>query len=469
MNSALSIEREFLDAPIGDRRLQKRLCAIATAVASAPDRSFPVSARSAAALRATYRFVNSETVTPDAVLRPHVLQTAARAAEVGCALVVHDTTQFEFPGEAEREGLGFVRSRDDQGFSLHCALAVAADGSRRPLGVVAQHTWTRTEKKPKRQRGGETFKDPKRESKRWGNLVDEVEDRLGSLPVVHVMDCEADAFPLLQSLVQNERRFVIRMRQDRVVLDEDDERAGYASEPIATAPWKVRFAVPLSRRSARRMPGATHDQRSERSATLSVSSTRIRLKAPVYIAAADRDPVDINVVHVIEMDPPEDDEPVSWVLLTTEPNSTADDVLRVIEMYRTRWLIEEFFKALKSGCAVEKRQLESYDALANALAIFIPIAWQLLLLRSLHRTRADDPAELVLTPTQIDVLRARLPKLMPASATVDHALRAIAYLGGHFIKKLPGWQVLGRGFDELLKLEEGWRLAQNYAERSGQS
>jgi hypothetical protein len=132
----------------------------------------------------------------------------------------------------------------------------------------------------------------------------------------------------------------------------------------------------------------------------------------------------------------------------------------VIEIYRTRWLIEELFKALKTGCAIEKRQLESYEALTNALAMFLPIAWQLLLLRSMERTETSAVAKEALTPTQIQILRARVPKF-PADPTVSDALRAVAYMGGHFVKTPPGWMVLGRGLVKLLDLEAGFLLAQS--------
>jgi hypothetical protein len=177
----------------------------------------------------------------------------------------------------------------------------------------------------------------------------------------------------------------------------------------------------------------------------------------------------VNVVHAIELDPPAGCEAVSWVLLTTEPVASREDILRVLKAYRARWLIEEFFKALKTGCKVQQMQLETYHGLTNGLAIFLPIAWQALLLRSTHRNEPAAPAERVLSPTQIAVLRAKLPKLMPARATVDDALRAVAYVGGHFIKKLPGWQVLCRGFEELLMIEEGWKLAQELQKNCGPS
>jgi hypothetical protein len=464
MNQA-AIEREFVGASLGDRRLDRRLLQIVSMVAAAPDLSFPRAASTQAALRAAYRFMSNESVTPESIVRPHREQTKARARAAEAVLVVHDTTQLEFSGEAEREGLGFIRTEDDQGFLLHCSLAVAAGGSRRPLGVIANHTWTRTTRKGRR-RGSESFNDNGRESSRWWDQIKKSEERLDGVPAIHVADREADAFPLMQKMIEHAYRFVIRMRQDRVVADEDGERAGYASETISAAPWAVKLSVPLSRRAGKAMPASKHPARDARIAELSVSASRLWLKAPAYIPAEEGEPVPVNVVHVLEQNAPGGVDPVSWVLLTSEPVDTHEQMLAVLEAYRTRWLIEEFFKALKTGCAIEKRQLETYDALVNALAIFLPIAWQILTLRSTHRTEPDAPAERVMTPTQIDVLRARYPKLMPPNATVGHALTAVAHLGGHFIKKLPGWQILGRGMEDLLMLEEGWLLARNSRETS---
>jgi hypothetical protein len=164
-------------------------------------------------------------------------------------------------------------------------------------------------------------------------------------------------------------------------------------------------------------------------------------------------------VCVREVDAPEGVEPIAWVLMTTEPIATAKQVREVVEIYRTRWMIEELFKALKTGCAFESRELESYDTLTNALGIFLPVAWNLLLMRATVDATPDVPAEAVLTRVQIALLRARLPKLVPAKPTASDALRAVAYLGGHFIKRRPGWLVLGRGLEELLSMEIGWRLA----------
>ena len=129
-------------------------------------------------------------------------------------------------------------------------------------------------------------------------------------------------------------------------------------------------------------------------------------------------------------------------------------------------MIEEFFKALKTGCAVEKRQHESLHALLNAVAICLPIAWNLLLLRNLARSTPEAPATEVLTPTQIDVLRACASPKLDRTPTVRQVLFAVAALGGHLKNNgEPGWQVLGRGMEYLLTLEIGWLAGSKKSDR----
>jgi hypothetical protein len=151
---------------------------------------------------------------------------------------------------------------------------------------------------------------------------------------------------------------------------------------------------------------------------------------------------------------------VEWTLATTEPIATVADIERIVDVYSARWVIEEYFKAIKTGCAYEKRQLESMHTLLNGLAVFVPIAWRLLLLRTLARDASDEPATNVLTDTQLAVLRATVKPPPPNNATVREAMLAVARLGGHIKNNgEPGWAVLGRGFQKLLAREEGWIAA----------
>jgi hypothetical protein len=159
-------------------------------------------------------------------------------------------------------------------------------------------------------------------------------------------------------------------------------------------------------------------------------------------------------VHVFEVDAPEGETPVEWFLYTKEPIAHPEEVERIVDLYRARWLIEEFFKAIKSGCAFEKREFESRHALLNMLALTLPIACEVLALRSYARTNNATPATEVLRPTQLEILRTHGHYPLGANPTAEEALLAVAAMGGHLRRNgAPGWTVLSRGMTKLMTHE----------------
>jgi hypothetical protein len=75
----------------------------------------------------------------------------------------------------------------------------------------------------------------------------------------------------------------------------------------------------------------------------------------------------------------------------------------------------------------------------------------------------------VLTTTQITVLETMLHRKLASDPTTADALWAVAQLGGHIKRNgWPGWEVIGRGYEDLLMYEAGWCAARGM-ERSDQS
>jgi len=203
-----------------------------------------------------------------------------------------------------------------------------------------------------------------------------------------------------------------------------------------------------------------HPPREQRTARLAISAEPIELPRTEYVSTALPARLRLNVVRVAEVDAPADAKPVEWVLLTNQPIQTPDQVLAVVDDYRARWMIEEYFKALKSGCLIEERQLEDIHNLLNALATLIPVAWQLLRLRYIARSTPEAAATDVLTPTQLQVLRTVTDRPLGRNPTAGEAMLAVARLGGHLVHNGdPGWQSLGHGLQQLLLLERGWIAA----------
>lgn len=451
LDSVAGLSKEIERADFGDERLRKRAVRLLGAVAAEPDRSFPQVFRDDSQLEAAYRFFNNEAVDPQGLLEPHVTATHERMRSCDVVLAIHDTTTMSFRPDGQRKGLGRVRS-SGQAFFAHFSLAVAGDGTREPLGVLGLSAHVRD---------GRTGKANERD--RWCDQVEVVAKRVDRMRVVHVMDREADDYRLLALLSQGEHRFVIRIAFDRLLKADEQQQAHKLSQALATIQAQAIREVPLSRRpKGLRSPKQLHIHpvREGRRATLAFAATAVTLRRPAPQAKTLPASLRVHVVRVWEPEPPQGESPVEWTLVTGEPIENAEALLRVVDFYRARWTIEEYFKALKTGCAYEKRQLETLTGLLNVLALYAPIAWQLLRFRSEARRRPDAPATSVLTPTQLDVLRHFRGKSLPERPSARDALLAVAALGGHLKRNgEPGWQTLSVGYEKLLTLAEGWEAA----------
>jgi hypothetical protein len=452
-----SIAKELGDAQLGDPRRSARLESIAQKLMDRPGVSLPRAMVDEAALEGAYRFLGNEEVRPSAILAPHVAATADRVIAAGGAYCISDTTELRFGGE-ERDGIGPLQG-GGRGFLAHVALAVAADGSRLPLGVLNVETIVRPEK-PKGRRGTTRSRNAAdSESLKWSRGALAAEEALGGrADLLHLMDREADIYALLALLTMRQSRFVVRVAQNRVA--EGDEEVGKLFDLLESSRVVVTREVPLSRRVRARKP---HPQRSERRAKLSLATHTLTLHRPSSASKKLPPTLTLNFVHVFEKDPPAGDKPIDWKLVTSEPCHTQDGIEAVVDAYRTRWVIEELNKALKTGCGIERCQLESIDSIQNLLAIMLPLATQLLALRSIAEQDAKARTSGVLSPIQLHVLRAMSSRIaLPKDPTAEQALLAIACLGGHIKNNgWPGWQVLARGFQDLLRYVEAWEVLEN--------
>ncbi len=456
-----SIGCEFVDVGLGDRRLNRRCLQIVEALSRCPEKGFPQAIDSDSALEATYRFLNNARVESEDLLAPHRQETRRRAQAAHVVRVLHDTTTLSFSGEKHRDGMGYV-SRKQQGFFAHVALVTTADALREPLGIGGMIPVVRenpTDPRPWRER----MKDPNREFARWENLFRRTHELLDGVRAIHVMDREADSYALIHAIQSCSSHFVIRLKYDRALVDSEDT----VRSALATVDDVLKREVPLTRRTNKgrsTQEQQAHPARDARIAKLRARATTVTVRRPLDLKNTDLPPtMQLHVVQVHEVDEPEGIEPVEWTLITNEPIETTEHVAAVVDHYRARWMIEELFKALKTGCAFEKRQLESQASLENALALFLPIAWRLLLLRHMAQHRPDEPAERALTKTQIRLLRLKSKRVkLGPTPTVRDCMLAIAGLGGHLKRNGdPGWQTLGRGLDDLLLLEQGFLLAQS--------
>jgi hypothetical protein len=425
----------------------------------------------AAQRTAFQRFLSNENMNHDDLLEAHFLATAQRAEEVGSVLVVHDTTLCSFeltPGKPRKHMP--TPSRKTQSFCWHPSLVLAADGSRAPLGLVASRPFAHLDALDdeslaywKSIQG--VFEN---ESHRWAASALESEAMLSGVDdVIHVMDREGDDYAGLEALFAQDLRVVVRLAHDRVLIP---ARKGIARETIrdalARATWhsttrEVFLNARQDTNKGRKKEKEAALPRKARHAVVSVRSTHITLLNSGHSKSSVSEKMEVNVVEVLEREPPEGEEAIRWVLLTREDVGSEEACWQIVDWYRARWTVEEYFKALKTGTDYLKSQQQSAHALLNQLALKSIVAWQLLRMRFLAREESEEPAEVFFSATQLRVLHLSLPSVVPERPTMAQAMEGVIQMGGYVKKgRAAGWLIIGRGWDRLLRRTEGYELAQ---------
>jgi hypothetical protein len=316
------------------------------------------------------------------------------------------------------------------------------------LGLLAQQTWTRPpEEVGKRHTRRERSIDAK-ESQKWlTSLQAECAAKEGC-PQTHfisVGDRAADVYDLFLQERPPGVDLLVRAAQDRRLADPEQQklRAALAASPLAAT---VTMAVPRQ------------GERPARRATLAVYWRGVVLRPPKARAHEGLPAVSVWAVWATETDAPADGEPLDWLLLTTVPLQTTEEALSCLVWYACRWGIEVYHKVLKSGCAIERRQLDDLDHLQRCLAVFSVIAWRLLYATLLARVLPDVACTALLEEGEWQALYCHIHQtthLPPAPPPLAQAVRWIAQLGGFLGRKgdgPPGVTVLWRGFQRLIDL-----------------
>jgi hypothetical protein len=464
--SASRVASVFQVAELGDPRRTHRLVYTVASLARDPTASVPAACVDDAATQGTYRLVNNRRVTFDALIETQAVRTCELAEAAGDVLVLHDTTDCGF-SHLDPEELGYLNT-GKAGFRLHASLVVEANVWRRPLGVIAAETVHRAQPSRRGSRkasGSDSAARTDKEFARWHRGLSESGRRLRKCrSVIHVGDRESDSFDLMHAARAADQRFVFRVRVDRRARAATSEASTWSTvrELAQGAKGVLERDVELARRVGSTAPRsrAVHPPRKQRIAKLRFSATQVEIPRPAYL----REPVPpvlrLNLVHVIELNPPAGEPPVEWLLYTTEAIDTADDVARIVDIYRTRWVSEEFHAALKGGCAFEEREFESRHALLNILAMSLPIACEVLAIRSYCRTNEKSPATTIFTRVQLQVLRTLGHRPLGPDPTIGEALFALAGMGGHLKRNgPPGWKVLSRGMTTLQISVRAWEAA----------
>lgn len=467
-NAQAWAQEQFGTCELGDVRRTTRLVQYAERQAARPGASTNAVCRGDDAIaEATYRWLRNKAIEPKAVAEGPFRATAQACNGREVLLAIQDTTTLVYSHNVADElgSVGEVSGHRVGGVLVHSVLMVDP-AHREPVGLIDQGTWSRaregTNRKPKRQRSN----DPK-ESIKWEHATERMCERLGATAanVITVCDREADTYEYLAYMLDHRLRLVIRACQDRRLNTE----TARLFDVMAKEPVIGRRTIDISQRGAQRGRGgqSKRESRPARTVTMLMRARSVGLVRPTTRQDGP-ELLQLNVVYLQEH-APKGEQPIEWLLLTTEPIADQKQVERVIEYYECRWIIEEFHKAWKSGVRIENRRLQSFENLERLIAMTAPIAVRILQLRAIATAKPSALCEAVLSSIHWQCLFAKLnpgKSLPKKSPPLSWALAAIAKLGGWRDTKQTGrigWDALWRGWTQLDSIVEGFNFARKFA------
>lgn len=351
-------------------------------------------------------------------------QTAAAVAGRQ-VLAIQDTSEIKFNTTAQRRrGLGEIAKGQAHGALLHAMVAIdATDGAC--LGLVGGTIWTRNGRVTVAH-GERALGD--RESRRWLDTAQTAKTTLEQAACITVVaDRESDIYAEWAMLPDHKLHLLTRVMHDRSLADGGS--LYQAADKLSAADTRT---IEL-----KATPG-----RAARTATLSLRFGRVRLKRPLKAGVKGLpDFVELTLVEAVELEPPQGVEPVHWRLLTTHQAAKATDAWQLVDWYRMRWTIEQFFRVLKTqGFRIEDSQLDNADTLLKLIAVAAKAAIISLQLVQARDGQSNLHASVAFQANEIDALAALQARYQARTPRQNnpHPFASLAW-AAWIIARLGGW------------------------------
>jgi hypothetical protein len=401
------------------------------------------------------RFLANCKVTIDRLIEGWSDRTAA-AVEGRHVLALHDTSEFNFRTTPKRRrGLGEIGKGSGRGLLLHAMLALDAKTGG-CLGLVGGRIWTR---RGRIKVAHQKRRTENKESHRWIATAEQGKAVLAAAAQVTVIaDRESDIFAQWANMPEPDFHLISRSMHDRRLTTGEGLYA--AAERFA---FTAKRLVALPERE---------QKRKARPAWLSLRFGKVELARPRN--TRDRNlpkSVALTLVEVVERDCPTGTEAVHWRLLTTHEVTDAEAAWQIVDWYKMRWTIEQFWRLLKlQGLRLEDSQIETAERLIKLTAIAAKAAVTTMQLVQARTAPSSEPATLAFSQSEIAVLdklsadvegATKLQKNPHRSGSLKWAAWIIAKLGGwdgYPSSKPPGPITFKHGLEEFHAIAAGWCL-----------
>lgn len=446
---------DYSAAGFRDPLLNDRLRILTTDLLKHPGCSLPQACHCPAALKAAYRFFDHPDVTVAKILPAFVRPSIRSLLGQREVLVASDSTTLNYSNLESATGLGFLNdSETAKGIHLHSALLLNRAGNL--VGIADLQFWVR---KQFRQETVEEIRQlpiEEKESYKWLLAMRAAHTAFESATtkpprLIHVMDREGDIHEVFAEVRKLGADAVIRCAQDRRVEGYKPEQIDYSKNRVAgqTAMGTMELRVPCK-------------EGGYRTAKVEVRAASVRLR-PDESKHKGRKPVKMGLVEVREISqPPEGEKAARWWLWTTLRVRKLDQVKRVLRIYKARWRLEDYHRALKTGCGVEHLRLQDGEKLMKALAIEAWVAIRVVRLRDEAKNDPEQDCEVCFREEEWKLLWARKHgrawRESDGKPTLGEVVKWLGRLGGHLGRKkdpVPGAECLSKAYYALDLLLQG--------------
>jgi len=424
------------------------------------------------------RLVHNEKFRFEELVRFHLAKTENLASSSNHILLMHDGSELCF-GQvktSQRRSLGPINNDDGVGFLLHPVMAIDAE-SKACLGLACIDIWTRPVKpalmpNERRNRRRELPIEEK-ESFHWISAALEARANIPtSTKVTLIGDRESDIYEYFDRVADDSTWFISRSCYDRCLQDREQKLFATLSGHSACGSYGI--SLP-----------AISGKRARRDTTIEVKYLTVRLpKPPKAIYKQDPAPyVDLFVVEAKEVDHEGNkhipaSERLHWRLLTNHEINDFAKACWIIESYKSRWLIEQLFRTLKSaGLDMESCQIEDGDTLKKMAVLALVSSIRIMQLTLARDGDTGRPAIDVFGQNERDFLGVLNQSLQGQTEkqknpfpedSLGWASWVIARLGGwkgYKSERPPGPITMRNGLDRFGSLKAGWDLANTVKEK----
>lgn len=527
MNNEDMLSSELEDICLGDKRIDKRSKILLESFYTGVNSGLTSSCGGKAEIKAAYRFFDNDSVNHKKILGPHYSKTLERIKKHKIIGLSQDTTDVDMKHMGTVENLGVLNDTKRPGCSLHPVVAFTPD--KLCLVVVSTKFIIRPAEELGKKKHNNLRDIEDKESFRWiegYKVACKIAEKCPETKCVSIGDRESDIYELLLESKNpvNKADLIVRAWHDRKVdLPCSEEHKKLLNENIKIENENKSLLLAnkkaIKNKTIRSLPPEQREIFDRNK--ISIEKNKILIKTNKSIVFADerikntflhqlhqgsiigtvefklhrRDgrksrivkqniraitldlmpswhkknlpKLSINAVLLEEIDVPPGEEPVSWMFLTTLPIDSLEDIQLIIKLYISRWGIELFFKALKSGCRIEELQFKEASRLLSCISLYMIVTWRVLFTAFLGRECPDLPCSTLFETDEWESVYASHMKAIPPKEPpkLGEFMLMIAALGGYQARKSqgpPGIVVIWKGLQKAYGLSEGWAMHREY-------